>query len=284
MKINQFTQFWLDNIVALECKSSTIRSYSSICFNHINPLLGTKLLTSLTYKDGVDFRMNLKARDLGFSTINKILNCFKILINKAVELKYLEDNPLTSLKFIKGDKREIRPLDLHQIMRFKGSHVHFKPFYLVALYTGMRLGEIASMRHIDVSKSEFYILVRGTKSGDNIGSTKSSKMRKVPITKECMKIIESILIPGSHDLIWDIDVNNFTNHYLRRDCKELGLEPIRFHDFRHTFATHYIKNGGNIVHLSKILGHSSVNITMDIYVDVNVKDLINDVNSFSLGW
>ena len=84
--------------------------------------------------------------------------------------------------------------------------------------------------------------------------------------------------------MFNINPRTFTSTKLKLNCLEIDIRPIRFHDLRHTFATRYLAKGGDITHLSLILGHSSVKITQDIYVHLNHKDLYNNIQGVNFGY
>ena len=278
MNINQFTDFWLQNIVMLECKKTTAKTYESIVDNHIKPFAGHIDLIQFDLKAAIEFRAKLTNK-LKTSTVNKIINCLKIIFNKAIDLGYITDNPIKNLKFLPNTVCNISTLSANEITAFNVSNMPNKDIYLLALYTGLRLGEIAALRHCDVDLNSKLITVSRTKTKYGFTSTKSNKVRKVPIHNKCVNMLANIIDGNSTGLIWNIDVSNFTSTRLKKDCIVLDVKPFKFHNFRHTFATNYIKSGGKITYLSKILGHSSVVITMDIYVSIEDNDLLTDINN-----
>ena len=67
---------------------------------------------------------------------------------------------------------------------------------------------------------------------------------------------------------------------LKRICKDIGIQPLTIHSLRHTFATRCIENGMKPKTLQMILGHSSLAITMDLYVHVTDNELLNEIDRF----
>ena len=281
MKLQEFIAFWLTNIVSIECKKSTALNYKTVTNKHIIPTLGGALLQDISLKDAYDFRSHISSKGLSTTTVNKIINCFKIILNHAVDLKYIDTNPITTLKFLPEEDTNIQSLTIEQIQAISSSNLAFKDLYMFTLYTGLRIGEVAALTAEDVVIDDNYIVVSKTLSRFGITSTKSKKVRKVPLTEDCKNIICKYL---TKDRLFDIDPRSFTTVILARDCELLGIPKMRFHDLRHTFATRYLASGGNITHLSLILGHSSVKITQDIYVHLNEQDLYNNIQGVNFGY
>lgn len=281
MKLQEFITFWLTNIVSIECKQSTALNYNCTVNKYINPSIGDKSLKDLTLKDAFEFRSYIKSKGLATSTVNKIINCLKIILNHAVGLQYIDTNPLQTLKFLPEEDTNIKPLSLDQIQAINNSELPFKDLYIFTLYTGLRLGEIAALTPKDVHLEDNYIVVSKTLGRFGITSTKSNKIRKVPLNSEAKGIISKRL---DGDKIFDINPQYFTTSILKRDCETLSIPKMRFHDLRHTFATRYLTSGGDITHLSLILGHSSVKITQDIYIHLNEQDLYNNIQGVNFGY
>lgn len=281
MIVSNFINYWLTNIVRFECKGSTLTSYQGICKNHIIPLLGQYKLDEVTYEHIIQFRTTLMDKAFKVSTINKIINCLKIVFTKAHQLEHTTKNRTKDLSFIPTEERDIHILDISTKQALISSESAHRDLYIIALNTGLRLGEIAALRHSDVDLSTKMITVSRTKNRDGFGSTKNKRKRKIPLATTCYEILHR-LHNNSDDLIWDIDVTNFTSNTFKVDCKALGIKPLKFHDLRHTFATDYINAGGKITHLSKILGHSSITITMEIYLHIDESALLDDMESINL--
>lgn len=147
--------------------------------------------------------------------------------------------------------------------------------YATAVFTGLRAGELAALRWDDVNFRQRLITVQ--RSFD--GPTKSADVRYVPVVDALLPILERWRLKHPGKLV-------FTNHagtmlgpcarifqeVLHRVLRDAGfpkverngkLRPyIRFHDTRHTFASHWVMRGGDIFKLQKVLGHKSVTMTL----------------------
>lgn len=152
------------------------------------------------------------------------------------------------------------------------------PFYATAAYSGMRAGELAGLRWSDVNFETRLITVQRSYKT----STKSNKVRYVPILDTLMPILKEWRLKSGHSLV-------FTNHEgnmiapsdrifqetFHRILERAGLPKMRFHDLRHTFASHWVMNGGDLYKLQKILGHSSITVT-ERYAHLSPQAYVND--------
>ncbi|MEY8515464.1 tyrosine-type recombinase/integrase [Lachnospiraceae bacterium 29-84] len=158
---------------------------------------------------------------------------------------------------------------------------------LVCLFTGIRVGELCALQWEDISFSEKTLYVHKTMQRIQIGNTGAGdrsartkiivtkpksrcSIRTIPLPEKLVQILQSIeitrdgyFLTGSNAK-W-VEPRTMQNHFKRllKDCK---LKEANYHALRHTFATRCIEKGFDVKSLSEILGHSSVNITMDRYV------------------
>lgn len=161
-------------------------------------------------------------------------------------------NPLAKIKPIKIDEKELSWLNLDQIRHLLktvedySQNPHVLLITKICLATGARWSEVEGLklRHVRDGKVSFH----GTKSG---------KSRSVPVENDLFKEILSHLESFGEF--------SFSLSAFRRALEESAIELPKgqaAHVLRHTFASHFMINGGNILILEKILGHSSVMVTM----------------------
>ena len=154
---------------------------------------------------------------------------------------------------------------------------------LVCLFTGLRIGEICALRWEDVSFSDQTILVQHTlqrvqdKSGNDVKTKivvttpkSNCSIRTIPMPDELSVILAAyqrtsigyLLTNDEHRFI---EPRTMQNRF-KRALEASGVEVVNFHAIRHTFATRCIELGFDVKSLSEILGHATVNITMNRYV------------------
>lgn len=186
-------------------------------------------------------------------TINNHLGYMNAVYNYLADVGEIEySNPLAKIKPIKIDERELSWLTAEQIRHLLNTIESFSqnPHVLlltkICLATGARWSEAEGLklRHVRDGKLSFH----GTKSG---------KSRSVPVADDLFREIEAHLK--------EFGEFSFSLSAFRRALDESGIELPKgqaAHVLRHTFASHFMMNGGNILTLQKALGHSSISITM----------------------
>lgn len=151
---------------------------------------------------------------------------------------------------------------------------------LVLLYTGMRVMELGELKAADVHLDERYIDLQGTK-------TKSAK-RIVPIHKDIVPVIASLLADGGEYLVVGGHGEPFTYHqWLRKimpPVNEIVGKEHTLHDTRHTFISAAERSGldANSIILKRIVGHSTTGNTTALYTHKNIEDLIAAIDKVAL--
>ncbi|MDE3179711.1 MAG: site-specific integrase [Acidobacteriota bacterium] len=129
---------------------------------------------------------------------------------------------------------------------------------LIALTTGMRMAEILGLRWSDLFYSEEVIAVRA--------KLKRGKVRYVPLSPELAREFRSYPATAGEDRIFPPKLRakgerQRVERSFRTVLRMAGIENFRFHDLRHTFASWYMMNGGDLYELAKILGHANIRMT-----------------------
>ena len=202
------------------------------------------------------YRLKRKADGVSPATINRELACLNTLFNKAVEWERIETNPARKIKKLKepgGKERILSPDEMRRLIDMANPAI--RPVLVTALNTGMRRGEILSLRWKDIDLVRGYIFIEDSKSG---------RSRKVPINGEVFEALGGLKQDG--ELVLS---NAETGSHIKDvktafkgTCRRAKIKGLRFHDLRHTAASKMIEAGVDIVTVSKILGHASIQVTM----------------------
>ncbi|WP_420592115.1 phage integrase [Bacterioplanoides sp.] len=199
-----------------------------------------------------DYRASRLEGGTSEKTLNNELGYLKAVFNQLVKVGEIEyPNPIAGVDAIRIDEQELAWLTHDQIRHLldvlDGSdNPHVKLLTEICLSTGARWGEAESLklRHVRDGKVSFH----GTKSG---------KSRSVPISDGLFSRLHSHL---SEHKEFTFSRSAFSRAL---DRSEIELPKGQAaHVLRHTFASHFVMNGGNILTLQKILGHSSLTMTM----------------------
>ena len=275
-ELQEISAEWRESIKR-SVKESTYIKYDSIIRKHIlaHHISNINML-NLTTKEIHEFSEQLCKKGLSAKTVNDILVVLGLI------LKYAEDIykiPKPKIKFINVQKKELRVLSSQEQMvleRFllQGTN-SYKLGILIALYTGIRIGELCALQWEDIQSDRIIInktvqrLKDGNKTVLSVTSPKtSSSVRDIPIPQFLKKFLESFREKGS--VVKNRKGNSVEPRLMQmtfeKYINECGLAKINFHALRHTFATRCVESGFDIKSLSDILGHSDVKTTLNRYV------------------
>jgi integrase len=224
------------------------------------------------------YRGLTEVKKLSAGTAVRHFNVMHHMMKKASTLwskeTGLDRNPADQIEVYRPDDQRERYLSGEEIAALKASldqkmyradsreinrtFFRLRMIVLIALTTGMRLGEISDLVWSDLRYSERLIAVRS--------KLKGGKIRYVPMTPELaeelrrypVEIGEGKLFPSRRGSVGE---RQRVEHSFATILKLAGISGFRFHDLRHTFASWYMMNGGDLYELAKILGHSNIRMT-----------------------
>lgn len=276
----------LNYIKRRECKlkSSTIARYSNLYLNHIEKYFNKISIQGLNNQDLQNYVDSLIKKQISPIVIKEAIVLIKLSLRIEAKLgKYRMpfidlDIPSTEKKnHVQTLTRFEEKLLINYILnnqRQKYSGI------ILSLLTGMRIGEICALkwsdidlkkRHIKVCKTLQRICFKNKSSRIEIGTTKTqSGSRIIPISNILYDFLLSIkpLNRETYFLTCQHTAKEPRNYrkVFNTLIKKLKLRSVTFHSLRHTFATRLIENKIDIKTISELLGHSSTNITISIYV------------------
>ena len=203
-----------------------------------------------------EYRMKRIEAGISANTMNREQAYLRAVFNENIRLGHWKrENPLKKLRSFKIQERELSYLTEEQIISLlsrltKAKNKHVALVAKVCLATGARWGEAEQLRISQVRDGVIQFV-----------QTKSSKARAVPITEGLEKELKA------HHEEHSEDERLFTTAYsaFREGITQAKLKMLAgqlTHILRHTFASHFMMNGGNILALQKVLGHHSLIMTM----------------------
>lgn len=291
---------YLKDIDVLE--SSTLNTYRDVATRIIS-YLGDYRLVDLTSKQIQLWEAQMKADGYSTVTILGAHRQLKQLLNYALENADIAQNPMVRMRAPKKIARRPNYLDRDGRDRLtdyltQAHHTNLTIAVYLALYTGMRRGEVCGLRWGDVDFQHNVIWVKqaiGTgRGGTYIKATKTDKVRDIPIPPTLSVILrqwkhaymdqcDEFDIPWSKQLYvtGDVDSSYYNPHTLTKEWKALakmlnliGSEGRRvtYHDLRHTYATATLIDGGvDVKTVSSILGHADATMTLNVYASSDGK-------------
>lgn len=279
-------------------KYTTYCKYQSLIETTINPLLGNIVFKKLNPDNINTFFEDEKIIRLSDSTKKIIYIIIKSSIKYALENKYRKSFPILNIK-IKQPKPRIEYFtkkEQYILEKYLYENLNLKTLpILVDLYTGLRLGELCSLKWKDIDFKNKIIFVNKNvqriKNSVN-DNTKTLLVISTPKTEHSIRIIPipNFLIDILKKYKSDNDNYIFTNSkkpkdprtlekYYKKILDKCGLRNLVFHSLRHTYATRSREAGMDIKILSELLGHSNYKITLDIYVHTSLDFKKDSVNS-----
>lgn len=305
LTVRQYMAGYLDSLEGSgSIEKSTITAYRCIV-KKIDDKLGYILLVDLMPEDIQGFERDLLHSGLSRSSVRKIHVLLKSALERAVESELLLRNPARAVRPPKLPPASPNALTEHQrarLMRFldEAPDTPFNLAVTIALYTGMREGEICGLRWGDVDLEAGSLWVRRSVARDGtqtyIKTPKTSGsirdvplapflVRKMAMRLDAMRFERDIAGLGTDAddmaglyVVGGIDGSWLAPHSVWRQWKALassmglvgtqGRTPT-FHDLRHTFATYAIANGVDVKTVSSILGHANAAMTLNIYASAD---------------
>jgi len=200
---------------------------------------------------------SLRLKSVKPATVNKELATLKCMFNKAIEWGKFYENPVKKVKLLRENNQRLRYLEKDEIKKLLDACTdHLKPIVILALNTGMRKGEILKLKWHDVHLERGLIYLT---------DTKNSESREVPIND----VVRQTLIrvhkhPDSPYIFCNKDgvpYKEIKNSFCKA-VKRCGIMHARFHDLRHTFASHLVMLGVDLKTVQELLGHKSIEMTL----------------------
>lgn len=309
VSLNEVLTLWLLS-VQRNVKEATYARYYHLVEAHIRPELGAYFLDRITPIVIQNYISELLAHGrldgkggLSAKTVTEILTIIKTAIDHAQYLGYSVSLPLSKINIKKKENpiRVLSALEQQQLERVLLTNIDEVKFgVLLSLYTGIRLGELCALRWDCVDLKLGVIKVQQTMQRiQNTNPTEEKRTKIVftdPKTHNSSRIIplptamlmlannfqaspKSFVLTGSSEKY--IEPRTMQNHF-KRFVYESGISDVNYHALRHTFATRCVEVGFEIKSLSEILGHATVNITLNRYVHSSFELKRQNMNKLTL--
>jgi len=253
---------WWKNYQEAKDKAPLTWASNEDGMNHWLPELGKLDLPDITH-NLIERIAKRRKKQASPGTVARDLKVLKSVLQAALESNHIEKHPMKGIRMPKAGIRE-RVLSLDDQTKMQAvMSPRDERWMLFILGTGLRLTEVKTFRLRDLNWGTRILTVLG----------KGKKLREVPllspelddiIREQADEVGEGPLFPMAKVTLHDM---------LTRKCKLAGVDRFGPHTLRHTFATRYLQEGGDIYVLSKLLGHSSVSVTERVYAHLVTQDV-----------
>lgn len=276
-------------------KEATLANYQQAVDTHILPVLGAVPLAELTeqrlqetvlywLKEGrCDGQGGLSER-----TVRGLVMLIKLSLKPAVKAGYLQAWNFDIFYPTQNRTEQVQTLSKQeQALLTQYIYLHLTPKnlgILFCMHTGLRIGELCALQWKDINFENRTVTVSKTlqriftRDESGKGSTKiiitppktKNSVRTVPISSLLYPVLKQMQ-PNHSEMYLLTGKTTCTEprtyrDYYNRLLKKLEIPHVHFHGLRHTFATRLIENGADYKTVSELLGHASVNITLNLYV------------------
>lgn len=293
--VAQWLDRWLNEYMIFAVRESTWESYECMVRVHVNPHIGDtplallktvdiqKMYNTLS-KEGRVNKTTRKGAGLADSYVRKIHMMLHEALEMAVSEKLIVKNPTAGTTVPKNNYPPMKVLNEAELQKFmaviKADEI-WRDFFYTELTTGLREGELCGLMWSDFDQEKNTLRVVRTvtrKKGGGLewGETKTEAGRRTillpPSTAEILKarkekVKGKWIFPNLYKPELPMHPQYAYNR-LKTLLKNADLPRIRFHDLRHTFATHAQSGGVDVKTLSNILGHTNASFTIDTYTHV----------------
>ncbi len=285
----EMAERWLEIHVKATKRKSTYDRYRSLMKNYLIPALGPVPINEVKRSDVIRTLRIMQAKKMARSSIELARNAISGVVEFAIDEELIHENPTQGvMKRLGCPRRSQREavsvftqvdinLILATFLKHRSDYYHL---ILTAFRTGMRLGEVLGLEWGDINWRSRYIMVQRSFRNNRMTLTKNSRPRRVDMSDqlhfELRRLFklrkEEALKAGSnepHEIVFHTHgkptSQNTVRNIWRRMLGKAGLEYRKFHTIRHTFASILISIGESLAYIKELMGHSSIQITVDIY-------------------
>ena len=289
MVLTDYILAWLDLFKKNQVKPSTynrlVTSYAALKKFPI----AEKAIGDITFFDIQRYVNDLTASGYSLTGIKKQLRIVTAPLKQAAAMKIIFSDPTIGVRLPSPERvltppRSVEAYDKdEQVRLWREIDISDKGPYLCVgflLETGLRSGEALALRWSDVDIQRGRLYVRATvinpssKTKSRVQSSPKSRssVRKIPLTQKAIDILSALKARATTEWVFELNGDRLCYArlcvYMKRLCKDAGVKYRGLHVTRHTFATNCFYKGMDVKILSKLLGHSDVQVTYNVYIDL----------------
>lgn len=272
LTFGELRKIWLDRKIYPNKSAKTIEDYFSSTKKHLIPLFGHLQIRSIERSHADDLVISIKSKKLKPKTGNKAIVLLKQIMSYAEIENYISKSPLRNYPMLKENPGRIDFLSNQEIIQLCRGNVgqEIYPILVLALNTGMRIGEITGLcwDRVNFTNDILEVSRKLTRTG-LYDTTKTNLLRYIPMNEEVKNVLLMLMRnQRSPKFIFvnqkgnPYNPDHFSKRHFEKALERAGVRKVNFHLLRHSYASQFMMNGGNVYDLQKILGHTKVDMTM----------------------
>jgi integrase len=258
-----FAWEWYEIYVSNNNKYSEEKMKKYILQKHLIPFFGTLPINRIDAIKIEKYKAMKDKTDITRKTINNQLTVLRKSLRTAHEWGQLKEVPMIRPFKVPPAKFDfLTEEESRRLLRYADGM--WRDMILVALKTGMRLGELIALKWENIDFEASTIAVRYSMVRNEIGSPKNNKVRYIPLTGQ----VASVLRKKARDSVFVFTYRgtflrtDYARNSLYRICKKAGIRLVGWHKLRHSFASHIVKKNAPLKAIQELMGHADIQTTM----------------------
>jgi len=228
-----------------------------LALDHLKGFFRGRMVSEVTSKAVEDYKAR-RIREVSGSTVNREISILSTVMTTAVKWAHAVANPVRGVARYEEPEGVTRPLTADEETRLLAAATkHLRPILTLLVNTGLRRNELLTLRWSNVRFQTAELVIPKT-------NCKIKKMRMVPLNSIALEALRAL--PRDHEYVF---YNKRTGTYIHdiktafhAACEKAGIEGLRLHDLRHTFAVRLRQRGESLTTIMKLMGHSRYETTL----------------------
>lgn len=284
----EYATFWLETYIKALRRRSTYLRYGEVLKKYVYPEIGKNPLDEIKKGDIRNLLLKVYNQGLSKATVCMVRDVISGPMGYAVDEELIPANPVMGIVKrldLRQDRRcAVEPMTADEVNHFLETCLKYEPdyhpFFMTAFRTGARLGELIALHWGDVDfHGKFIRIARSYRQG-LVDLPKNSQPRRVDMSDQLAETLGRLLVRRKREALkegrgepveivfhkaGDYMSQNSVRNVFKRVLRKAKMRNMKLHVTRHTYASLLLSNGESQVYVKEQLGHSSIDITVDIY-------------------
>lgn len=258
VKLPELLNYFIEHYSKINNKFSSYRRNKQIAATLVK-YFGGRLIYHIENVDVEGYKKSRKEQGVSFFKINREMALLKTVLNKAKEWEVLQ-TPVPKINLFKVDNRRVRYLPEDEYRKLLNlSEEPLRAIILIAVNTGMRRGELLSLKWKDVDVKEQII---------TLWDTKNREKRHIYMNSVVADAFIGVRGSDTSDYVFLGKEGNtyisesYVSHMFSRFVEQAGIKDFRYHDMRHTFGIWLAMEGFSLKTIQELFGHKFIEMTL----------------------